>query len=315
MAGEDALGTAAPRGAAVPASGNGSTGDGGADALLQRVQELTAGLEQVSDPIAKGIAEELLAAVLDLYGEGLERVFAALEEAGSVTEEVRRRLSEDGLVASLMLIHGLYPVDLAVRVGEALDGVRPYMESHGGDVELLGVEDGVARIRLEGSCEGCPASASTLELAIKQALDEAAPDLEGLVVEGAAGGPAPIGGDATELPVLQVAPGRPGAEPSWFELGGFPELGEGGLQAREVEGIRLIVARIEGGLLAYRDACAGCGGALAGAELEEGVLPCPSCGRRFFLPRAGRSLDDERLQLEPVPLLQGGKGVRVALAA
>ena len=35
---------------------------------------------------------------------------------------------------------------------EALDSVRPYMESHGGDVELLGIEDGVARLRLEGSC-------------------------------------------------------------------------------------------------------------------------------------------------------------------
>ena len=77
------------------------------------------------------------------------------------------------------------------------------MESHGGDVELLGLEDGIARIRLEGSCDGCPASASTLELAIKQALDEAAPDLEGLVVEGAVEAPQTALGDgATELPVV-----------------------------------------------------------------------------------------------------------------
>ena len=67
---------------------------------------------------------------------------------------------------------------------EALDSVRPYMESHGGNVELLGIEDGVARLRLEGSCDGCPASASTMELAIEQALQEAAPDLEGIDVEG-----------------------------------------------------------------------------------------------------------------------------------
>ena len=62
---------------------------------------------------------------------------------------------------------------------EALDSVRPYMESHGGDVELLGIEDGVARLRLEGSCHGCAASASTLELAIEEALQATAPDLEG----------------------------------------------------------------------------------------------------------------------------------------
>ena len=60
------------------------------------------------------------------------------------------------------------------------------MESHGGNVELLSLEDGVARISLQGSCSDCAASSVTLELAIKQALEEAAPDLEGLEVEGVA---------------------------------------------------------------------------------------------------------------------------------
>ena len=46
---------------------------------------------------------------------------------------------DDGVVASLLLMHGLYPVPLEDRVREALDSVRPYMESHGGDVELLGI--------------------------------------------------------------------------------------------------------------------------------------------------------------------------------
>ena len=108
-------------------------------------------------------------------------------------------------MASLMLIHDLYPVGLAERVDEALAAVRPYMESHGGDVELLGLADGVARIRLSGSCDGCPASASTLELAIKQALDEHAPDLEALEVEGGVEGAGieaePSG---TALPIVQV---------------------------------------------------------------------------------------------------------------
>jgi hypothetical protein len=46
------------------------------------------------------------------------------------------------------------------------------------------------------------------------------------------------------------------------------------------------------------------------------VLACPSCARTFFLPRAGRSLDGERLQLEPVPLLADSRaGARVALSS
>ncbi len=292
-----------------------SENGGGPDALVERVQELTSRLEGIGDPVARESAEELVGAVIELYGEGLERIFAALDESGDPGANLRERLSQDGVVASLMLIHDLYPVDLEARVIEALDSVRPYMESHGGNVDLLGIEDGVARIRLEGSCEGCPASASTLELAIKQALDEAAPDLEGLLVEGAVESGSATANGATELPVVQVAPGRADAEPSWFDIDGLDHLGEGELTGAEIRGIRLIVARIEDSLLAYRDACAGCTGRLAEGELNEGVLACPSCGRRYYLPRAGRSLDEDRLQLEPVPLLAGSAGARVALAA
>jgi Fe-S cluster biogenesis protein NfuA/nitrite reductase/ring-hydroxylating ferredoxin subunit len=285
------------------------------EALVQRVQELTVGLGEIANSGDRLRAEELVSAVIELYGEGLERIFGALEEAGDGAAAIRNRLAEDGVVASLMLIHGLFPVDLRTRVSEALDSVRPYMESHGGDVELIALDQGVARIRLEGSCEGCPASASTLELAIKQALDEAAPDLEGLVVEGAIASPSPIGEAATELPMVQVAPGRAAAQPAWFQLDELEGVGEGELAEAEIEGVRLIVARIEGSLLAYRDACPGCKGSLLGGELTEGVLACPSCERRYYLPRAGRVLGGERLQLEPVPLLQSAGGVKVALAA
>ena len=71
------------------------------------------------------------------------------------------------------------------RVRDALEGVRPYLGSHGGDVELLGVEDGVARVRMQGSCEGCPASAMTLKLAIEDAVLKAAPDVDRVEAEGA----------------------------------------------------------------------------------------------------------------------------------
>ena len=87
------------------------------------------------------------------------------------------------------------------------------MESHGGGVELVGLEDGVLRLRLHGSCDGCPASASTLELAIRQALDEAAPDLDGIEVEGLveqqqpsfSGGALPLVAEGPSWTTLDVA--------------------------------------------------------------------------------------------------------------
>jgi Fe-S cluster biogenesis protein NfuA/nitrite reductase/ring-hydroxylating ferredoxin subunit len=298
------------------------------EALVERFQELNAGLEAISDPIARQRAEEMISVILDLYGEGLRRIFGRLEDAGEATAELRRELSDDGVVASLMLIHDLYPIGLSERVEEALESVRPYMESHGGDVELVAIADGVARIKLSGSCDGCPASAATLELAIKQALDEHAPDLDGLEVEGAVEGAELAAVSGTELPIVQVgstaevgdgngAPSEAGKVetlPSWFPVRDLADVEDGAMRPAAVAGNALIVANVDGSLLAYRDRCADCAAPLQGSTLVEGVLCCAGCGRRYYLPRAGRSLDDDGLQLDPIPLLAENGSIRVALA-
>jgi Fe-S cluster biogenesis protein NfuA/nitrite reductase/ring-hydroxylating ferredoxin subunit len=269
------------------------------DELIARVQELSEQLEGVQDFHARAVADELVSSVIQLYGEGLERIFAALDD------DMRDRLAADGVVASLMLLHGLYPIDLETRVREALDGVRPYMESHGGNVELLGVEDGVARMRLVGHCDGCPASESTLELAIKKALEEAAPDLDGLEVEGVQQRP------VFELPVIQSNGAKPG---SWTDLDGDPPT-PGLTSPMSVGGTDVLVANVGGTLLAYRNACGWCRARLDAAPMTPGgTLTCPSSDRRFELRRAGRSPDDDAAQIAPVPLLRAEGRVRVAVA-
>ena len=264
--------------------------------LIARVQELTGRLEDLDDQACRALAEELTSAVVQMYGAGLERI-VELADAGT-----REAMAADELVSGLLMIHDLYPVPIEERVAEALDTVRPYMESHGGDVELLGIEDGIARLRLEGSCKSCRASSSTLELAVRQALEQAAPDLLGMDVEGVTEDE-PVSG--TPLPVIQM-----NGAPSWHTVA---VDGSAGLAAADVDGVPIVVANVEGTLLAYRDSCAGCGGALHEGALDDGALGCPACGRRYFLPQAGRSMDDDRLQLQPVPLLREDAEVRVAL--
>ncbi len=270
--------------------------------LAGRVQVLSEQIEGLSDVHARELAQEMVSAVMELYGDGLERIMAALEQAGPAGAAIRDELVADGAVGSLLLIHDLYPISLEDRVTEALDSVRPYMESHGGNVELLSLVDGVAHLRLQGSCSGCSASQATLELAIKQALDEHAPDLEGLEVEGVieqaqvADGPAPTG---FQLPLAEVE------APSWVPLEGVAQLAEGELVAFDAGGTALLVANVAGSLLAYRDACAACGAALHDGELDGRMLRCGECGVEFDLPRAGRAAGNEPLQLEPVPLLDG----------
>ncbi len=194
--------------------------------LVERVQELLGSLDEITDPTAQTQVQELVGTILELYGAGLERIVGVLLDAGDAAGPIRQSLIDDGVVASLLLIHGLYPVPLEERIAEALESVRPFLESHGGNVELLSVEDGVARLQLQGSCNGCPASAATLESALKEAIEEAAPDLLSLEVEGVVGlreGPVTPGAPSLQLPVVQV--GTP--EPSPSDLPQYTECPSG----------------------------------------------------------------------------------------
>ena len=138
-------------------------------------------------PVARQRAEELVGLVTDLYGAGLERVLDVLHRTGRLDDDLLGALAADDLVSSLLLVHGLHPLSVEDRIEQALAEVRPYLGSHGGDVELLEVtEAGGVRLRLLGSCDGCPSSSVTLQLAVQGAIEAAAPEVTGIEVEDAA---------------------------------------------------------------------------------------------------------------------------------
>ena len=151
-------------------------------------------------------AEELGRLVVDLYGAGLERLLEILHERGRLDDEVLDALAGDDLVASLLLVHGLHPEDTATRVERALDGVRPYLGSHHGDVELVAVtDDGVVRLRLLGSCDGCASSSATLTQAVEGAVLKAAPEVTAIEVEAPSARPDVIrAGELIPLDTLRV---------------------------------------------------------------------------------------------------------------
>jgi Fe-S cluster biogenesis protein NfuA/nitrite reductase/ring-hydroxylating ferredoxin subunit len=288
--------------------------------LVTRVEGLLEELDALADPAAREKATEALTALLDLYGEGLGRIVEQVAEHddGSLADA----FAGDDLVSHLLLLHGLHPVPVEQRVRAALDEVRPYLESHGGDVELLSVADGTAHLRLEGSCSGCPSSTMTLKLAIENAIAKSAPDIETVEAEGASAGPA-----APTLIQLEVVDGsgkRDAQRPAdrgdgWEMAGGLPELsaGRGGAPLlKRVSGEPVLFCEAADTIYAYRPGCPQCGDSLERASLERGDLTCPGCGNRYDVLRAGRCLDAPELHLEPVPLLVGDDGlVKVALGA
>lgn len=146
----------------------------------------------------------MLRLVSELYGAGLARVVELAEdEADARPPDFLGRLAQDDLVASLLLVHGLHPDSLESRVGHALARVRPFLATHGGDVELLDIDPdaGAVRLRLLGSCDGCPSSAVTLQGAVETAIVEAAPEIVTIDVDQ----PSEPAGPAKHLPGVPIS--------------------------------------------------------------------------------------------------------------
>ncbi len=161
---------------------------------MQRVEGLVHRIEGLADEEARAVALELVQALMEFHGAGLDRLMEIVAGAGNAGDAIFDDFARDGLVSSLLLLYGLHPVPLETRVTRALDSVRPYLDSHGGNVELIAIENDVVRLRLEGSCKSCPSSSMTLKLAIEEAIMNAAPDVVRIEAEGAVEQPsAPTG--------------------------------------------------------------------------------------------------------------------------
>lgn len=148
-----------------------------------RIEHLLAELERSAGPVTWQRVEELIQRTVGLYGAGLERALAHAVGAGARADELDGRLRRDELLSSLLVLHGLHPESTQERVERALDEVRPYLASHAGGVELLSVEEGVVRLRLVGTCDGCPSSSATLEHAIRAAITEITPEIQRVEVD------------------------------------------------------------------------------------------------------------------------------------
>src|SRR5688572_12346904 len=217
--------------------------------------------------VARERAEELIRLVVDLYGSGLERLLEIVHDSGRLDDELLERLAADELVSSLLLVHGLHPYDVGTRVAHALESVRPYLGSHGGDVEFLGLtEDGVVRLRMLGSCDGCPSSSVTLTLAVESAIRAAAPDTLGIEVEeaGTAGTVIPVSALRSRLDAGEEVPKGGG----WTAVRSAEALAAGQAGGFVVAGLPVVVVRLGVEFFAYRDRCPRCGSGLADGAVE-----------------------------------------------
>ena len=279
--------------------------------LSARIEPLLEEIRSMASPPVWERVEEVVRSVVQLYGEGLKRIDEIAAADGAAGEHLRAQLAADDLVSSLLILHGLHPKDFETRVHEALERVRPYLGSHGGDVEIVetNVDTGLVRLRMKGSCDGCPSSLLTVKLAVEGAIRESAPEATKIEVEGITDAEAPA--IASKSPRYQSVD----IEPAWVSIGDQNEFPASRLTSFEAMGSRIVLCRIDGRLYAYRDACPACGSPMGGGNVNGSLMVCPSCNKNYDPSLAGRSTESRGLHLEPVPLLEDRDGVRVAIAA
>jgi Fe-S cluster biogenesis protein NfuA/nitrite reductase/ring-hydroxylating ferredoxin subunit len=286
----------------------------------ERIESLLASLT-AHGPMVAERSERLVSEVVDLYGAGLERVLALVAR---FDDRLVAELTRDELVASLLLVHGLHPHDVETRIQTALEQVRPYLGSHGGDVELIEFVDGVVRLKFQGACKSCPSSAVTLELAVEEAVRAAAPETVSIEVVT----PAPTAAGNGVIPAESLFH-RVHTEPvhghgaQWVAVPELVDLEDGEVGGFTVGGLALLVCRLGPDVFAFADHCPVCEGSLAGAVLHRiagqragnAALRCPRCREHFDVRGAGAALDHTGQHLSPLPVLVSDGELTVAIPA
>jgi hypothetical protein len=147
-----------------------------------RMETSIEALESIADPNARGLARDLLESALDLHAIALTKVLTICQETENGDLLIRNLLA-DAYVGAVVLLHGLHPQDAEARLRSKLAEMRPHWGVCGFRVELTHVDRTAARVRVAVSDNTDRETYKALALEIEQVLTEAAPDLDGIVVE------------------------------------------------------------------------------------------------------------------------------------
>lgn len=280
---------------------------------VDRAVAATAGL----DEHARAAAVELREALEAFHREALVTIVRTLREDDR-GRELLFGLVDDPTVHALFALHGIIRTNPLQRAEEALTAVRPYLQGHGGDVELLGLDGGVAQVRLLGSCNGCSMSSQTLKNAVEVALVEGVPEIAGIEVvddapdetlidpaslfrrpgdDPAARTTAPTAGSAA---TASAAAGTEPATAGWVRGPGLLELGETGVVRVDHGDTSFVVVQDGGVVAAYRNACGHLGLDLDDASVAGGRIVCDHHGFQFDLA-TGAGLTQPGTALTAVP--------------
>jgi Fe-S cluster biogenesis protein NfuA/nitrite reductase/ring-hydroxylating ferredoxin subunit len=260
--------------------------------LAQRVDGAIAEIQSLAPDVrAKALA--LKSAIEAFHKVGLTQIVRKLKD-DPAGKQLLFDLLDEPAVYALFTMHGLVRADPKTRVARVLEMVRPYMQSHGGDVTLVDLQDKTVYVRLAGNCNGCSMSSATLRNIVEESLREHVPEVERVEV---------VPNEPENLVQLQTP--SAGNEESWGWIEGplTSELQYERPYAFEDGGHKILLIQSKQGVRAYRNACAHQGLPLDGGlvDFESGTITCPWHGFQYD-SESGECLSAPQCQLESFPL-------------
>jgi nitrite reductase/ring-hydroxylating ferredoxin subunit/Fe-S cluster biogenesis protein NfuA len=275
------------------------------DALLSDIASLEALAQDW--PEAQSRAAAARARAIDaLNAEAFRRLIRALKQTPGFGAALRDAASDE-LVYTVLRRHGLLKPSLFERVQIALDGVRPMLATHGGDVELVAVDPPLAEVRFLGACDGCPASMLTFVSGVREAITTNVPEIrEVRQIKGLGPG---AGGEAHF--VSPFAAPRAGG---WSFAAKLREIADGETRIVVVGDHSLLLSRFWNSVTCFENACAHMGLPFDGGIFESGFVTCPHHGFQYALD-SGECLTTPQVQLQPHDVRVVGDRIEVRLTS
>lgn len=266
--------------------------------LAEKIDEYIQALFNHSEPMVREATHRMLDGIDALHREALGRIIAGLAEH----PELRDRLIQDPVVQLVFELYGLWREDDIASVNRALELVRPYIESHGGQLEVLEVADGTVRVRLAGACHGCSGSTMTLKRGIETALRENYDGFKEMIVDQSV----PV--EAGTISLLD----RTFEKPLFLEVLSLAELPDGTLRGIVSGDARILLVRAAGEIYAYRNTCLDSPLPLDLGTLDGTLLRCSWHGCLFDVT-TGRALGPTKGELVSYPVGLEDDMIRVAI--
>ena len=285
------------------ADGSATPGDRSLNELLKDLAALEELAGNWGDAERNG-SQARAEAVDALNAEAFRRLIRSLRDVPGMNAALRDAAADE-VVYAVLRRHRILKPSLFERVDAALESVRPMLASHGGNAELVAVDDGRAEVRFLGACDGCPASALTFYAGVKKAIQDQVPEITEVKQARGLGSGA---GDAVHF----TSPFAAYQKDGWSLACGLSDLADGATNILEVEGRSILLSRFGDRVTCFENACAHMGMAMDGGEIGAGLITCPYHDFRYSL-ETGECLTAPEVQLQPHGVRVVGDRIEVRL--